>query len=249
MSRGRFLSRSIATDKRLGALSLLSEFLFLKTIPHLDRDGLILAEFLGITVAPRRPEVASIDAELWREWVAVELVIAYETKEGTVLFFPGFTKNQQGMRYEREAPSRYEAPPDFIRTKTGLVPVAIPPDSGLTPEELRMNSGLTPPQGKVSKDKVRQEAPPIDDDFADAYRFWCDKTTRASGSDAVSLQAVFDEWKDRIDQEEIRAAILIAAQSKGMAATPAYLAGILRKRQSAAKSNNGTLRMYAEAER
>lgn len=248
MARGRFLSRSIATDKRLGALSLLSEFLFLKTIPHLDRDGLILAEFLGITVAPRRPEVAAADTELWQEWVTVGLVIAYETEEGTVLHFPGFAKNQQGMRYDREAPSRYAPPPYHIRTATGLVPASIPTNSGLTPDEVPTNSGVTPPQGKVRQDKLSQEAPPAANEFADLYRFWCDTTTRSGGGDTVSLLAVFEEWKDQIDSQGIRAAIVTAAQAKGMAATPTYLAGILRNRAKAAKSGNGTLRMYVEAE-
>lgn len=85
-------------------------------------------------------------------------------------------------------------------------------------------------------------------EFAALHRFWCDTTTRAGGGDTVSLQAVFDEWKDQIDSQGIRAAIVKAAQAKGMAATPAYLAGVLRNQAKAAKSGNGTLKMYIEAE-
>jgi hypothetical protein len=41
MARGRFLSESVATDARLNGLSVEAELVYLMTIPHLDRDGLI----------------------------------------------------------------------------------------------------------------------------------------------------------------------------------------------------------------
>lgn len=158
MANGRFVSRTIAMDKRLAQLSMPAEYLFLKTIPHLDRDGLILADVLWATVAPRRPEMAAGAAELWQEWVDCDLAIAYETGDGTVLYFPGFQKNQQGMRYDREAPSHFAPPPGFIRTDTGLQPADLPTYSGPTPDELRTYSGLTPPQvqGQVEVEDQRQ---------------------------------------------------------------------------------------------
>ena len=40
MAQGRFISRTIAIDPKLALLSETAELLYLKTIPHLDRDGL-----------------------------------------------------------------------------------------------------------------------------------------------------------------------------------------------------------------
>ena len=41
MARGRLLSTDIASDPDLNRLSPDAERLYLRTIPHLDRDGLI----------------------------------------------------------------------------------------------------------------------------------------------------------------------------------------------------------------
>lgn len=97
--------------------------------------------------------------------------------------------------------------------------------------------------------EVEAETTSAPNEFDALYRFWCDTTTRSGGGDTVSLLAVFEEWKDQIDSNGIRAAIVSAAQAKGMAATPTYLAGILRNRAKAAKSGNGMLKMYTEADR
>lgn len=157
MASGRFVSCTIATDKRLSLLSLESEYLYVKAIPHLDRDGLISADVLWTTVAPRRPNMAALQEQCWQEWVEVGLCTAYETDEGTVLHFLGFVKNQQGMRYDRESPSRFEVPPGYVRTETGLTPDVVRSDpapaaelvrskSGPTPDEVRTKSGSSPAQ-------------------------------------------------------------------------------------------------------
>lgn len=120
MARGRFVSATIATDKRLNELSLESEYLFLKTIPHIDRDGLVGGDLLWATVCPRRTELINRVSQLTAEWEMLGLVIGYDTREGRVFWFPGFSKNQKGMLYEREAPSRYEAPPEEVRRMYGV---------------------------------------------------------------------------------------------------------------------------------
>jgi len=165
MAKGRMVSQSVATDKRLNELSIEAEYLFLKTIPHLDRDGLITGEafMLLAKVCPRRQDFIPRMADLIREWVDAELVMTYETDEGDALYFYGFTKNQTGLRYDREAPSMYAPPPGYERTDTGLVPASsedegqqdnggdrgtLPTESAddsrtcePTPAELRQNSG------------------------------------------------------------------------------------------------------------
>ena len=138
--------------------------------------------------------------------------------------------------------ARYKERSNALRNALPVTPVA-PLHNALpvTP--------VTPLQSRVEEEaEVEAETTSAPNEFAALYRFWCDTTTRSGGGDTVSLLAVFEEWKDRIDSNGIRAAIVSAAQAKGMAATPTYLAGILRNRAKAAKSGNGTLRMYVEAE-
>ncbi len=162
MARGRMLNQSIAKDKKLNDLSIEAEYIYLKSIPHLDRDGLINGDpaLLWSDVCPRRPELMQKMQAIIDEIVASGLVIAYQcANDGdTVLFFPGFTKNQQGMRYDREAPSRFGPPPHYTRTHSGLIPTDSTPiaqqenekeskprtSAKPNPSELRTNSGLTP---------------------------------------------------------------------------------------------------------
>ncbi len=153
MARGRLLSTTIATDKRLNSLSMESEWLFLKTIPHLDRDGLILGDgcLLVARVCPRRPEVLAKADSLIGEWLRMGLAISYESEDGRVLFFPGFAKNQD-IRYERERASELPPPPGWERTEDGLVcstsetPVAPPVEneSNPNPDNCRSDAGVMP---------------------------------------------------------------------------------------------------------
>lgn len=127
MASGRFLSTSIAEDDRLSKLSLMAEFIYLKTIPHLDRDGMITGRpgLLYSRVCPAREELFGGLLALIDEWVVVGLVIRFYSDEGPVLFFPGFLKNNNLPHYSRERASRFPAPPGFIRTDSGLTPVTV----------------------------------------------------------------------------------------------------------------------------
>jgi hypothetical protein len=131
MARGRFINTSIATDTKLNSLSIEAHWLYMMTIPHLDRDGLIIADTYVLfgKVCPRRPEVISRIDALIAEWVACGLVTTYSTDDGIVAYFHGFAKNQQGMTYSREGASVLQAPPGYTRT-----------NSGLTQDELMSNS-------------------------------------------------------------------------------------------------------------
>ncbi len=157
MARGRLVATSIATDKRLNSLSLESEWLFLKTIPHLDRDGLILGDacLLVARVCPRRPEALAKAEGLIAEWLAAGLVLSYECEDGRVLFFPGFAKNQD-LRYDRERASELPPPPGWERTEDGLAlietaaeapsPEHVTGDNQANPELVRSDAGATPEQ-------------------------------------------------------------------------------------------------------
>lgn len=137
MARGRFISASVATDARLNSLSVEAELAYLMAIPHLDRDGLIEGNpnVLWGKICPMRRTFLEMMADIVQEWTKAGLVMCYDSDEGSVLWFLGFAKNQQGMRYDRETPSRFPkphmktAPPetdsqcaDNIRQESGKVP-------------------------------------------------------------------------------------------------------------------------------
>lgn len=158
MARGRMINQSIATDKRLNSLSVDAELVYLMTIPHLDRDGLILGEpnMLASQVCPRRPELRPYMDSIINEWVTLGLVLRYEGKEDPILFFVGFAKNQGGLRYDRETPSQFPPPPGYKRTNDGLEPVTenVPSrNSGTTPAEVRQPSPPYPAEVNRSEEK------------------------------------------------------------------------------------------------
>lgn len=167
MARGRMLNQTVATDKKLNSLSIEAELLYLKTIPHLDRDGLIMGDptLLWAKVCPRRPELMGKVDDLINELIASELVIAYVAGDEQILFFLGFAKNQANMRYEREPASTFPAPPGYRRTPKGLQEVESAP-SNLTPtfagnvtEDSRKTADTLPPEEKRREEK-RKGAPP-----------------------------------------------------------------------------------------
>ena len=124
MARCRMVSKEISFDYKMSLLSLEAEFLYLKAIPHLDRDGLISGDpvVLWSTIAPKRLELLDKMPALISEWVNVGLVVRYAWVEGHVLFFTGFRKHNANMEYEKEGVSRFPAPPHWERTPAGLLP-------------------------------------------------------------------------------------------------------------------------------
>ncbi len=125
MARGRLVSTEASVDPDLNAVSPHSMLLYLLTIPHLDRDGLIDGHPLRLTAiaAPLRFELRDGAADLIGEWVEAGLVVCYGAGKGRqVLFFKGFRKHQQGLEYGREPASKFPPPPGWTRTREGLVP-------------------------------------------------------------------------------------------------------------------------------
>ena len=186
MARGRMLSTTIATDKRLADLSLIEEYLFLKTVPHLDRDGLILgdASLLWAQVAPRRPNLLSETANAVIAWANADLIIAYDTPDGLALYFPGFAKNQVGFRYDREPASTIACPPGYVRTTAGLVPDGSQQSSGNLPDNFRQSSGNLPAEVKGIEVKEKGKEPPPPSSFESAA---------AGQAQAAKLQRLNDQ--------------------------------------------------------
>lgn len=124
MAQGRFLSTTIAIDKELARLSAEAEMMYLKCIPHLDRDGMITGDPIQLltVISPLRfSQMAPSIGAIVDAWVDVGLVIRFPTQAGLALFFKGFLKNQT-LRYDRERPSLYPPPPGYIHTANGLRP-------------------------------------------------------------------------------------------------------------------------------
>ena len=90
MARGRMLSQTVATDRKLNELSVEAELLYIKAIPHLDRDGLIMGDsmLLWAQVCPRRSELMAKMDGIVEEWLSSGLVIAYDDNGDIILFFP-----------------------------------------------------------------------------------------------------------------------------------------------------------------
>jgi hypothetical protein len=175
MATGRFLSASIATDAQLAQLSPTAELLYLKCIPHLDRDGMITGQplaLLGIVSPMRFSEMQAGMTAAVEEWVAVGLVVRFASPVGPVLFFKGFLK-QQTLKYSRERPSQFPCPPGYVRTAEGLKqatdlawveatePAARPaeqpmvPDSGFLPKNPAKGAVL--PESEAQQQQQQQQ--------------------------------------------------------------------------------------------
>lgn len=174
MARGRMLSQSIAEDFEFNAMSCEAKMLFMMAIPHLDRDGLISGHIsiLQGKICPLMPDMLSKMQSVTDEWVNANLAITYDSPKGRVLFFTGFSKNNTGMRYEREAPSVYPPPPGWTRSSAGLVEntnggnpnsdrkETSPQESVPTPDKVRTESVLNPPEVKGKEKEIKTTTAP-----------------------------------------------------------------------------------------
>lgn len=173
MPRGRFISRSISTNEQLAGVSFAADFLFTRCIAHLDAHGRMTGNPILIKseVVPLREEITvrSIPKLLnelanAKDHTGQPLVVWYEAAGQKVLAFPGFERQQQGLRTDREAPSRFPAQPVANPTKSnGAHPEALPSNAGPSPDQLPLDSGvipeLVPPkrsEGKRSEEKVSE---------------------------------------------------------------------------------------------
>ena len=163
MARGRMISQSVALDIEFNKMTLEAQLLFMRAIPHLDRDGLIQGHPVALwaKIAPLLPDLMEMMEDCIQEWLNAGLVILYDSPYGPVIYFCSFSKNQVNMRYEREAESLFPPPPGYYRNGRGLeplsgpLPVPPPPAAGsngngppstpnMETDGLRQDSGKTP---------------------------------------------------------------------------------------------------------
>lgn len=184
MASGRFLSISIAEDDRLSRLSLIAEYVYLKAIPHLDRDGLVTGKpgLLYSRVCPTREELFGGLQAIIDEWVAVGLVVRFTSPEGPALFFVGFSKNNNLPHYERERPSRFPPPPGYYRTDKGMFP-----DGTLPPEK----------KSKKAKDDSLPESGESDNSILDEVQELLQDSVPILGTEEEEQEEDKDQDKDQ----------------------------------------------------
>jgi hypothetical protein len=115
-------------------------------IPHIDVDGRVAGSPISIkaNVVPLRDEITikripKLLAELGNAVDAdgTSLLVWYEVGRQQVLYFPGFTGQQKGLRRDREAESKLPPLSDSARILSGQL-------SGRTPDQVPRVAGATP---------------------------------------------------------------------------------------------------------
>lgn len=128
MARGRMLNQKISEDLEFNEMSMEHQFFFMRTLPFLDRDGLITGHplLLPSKVLPLMPDQHDKFKEAIKVWIDAGFVTEYLDGKQPVLFFVHFADNQANMRYDRESPSEFAPPPGYKRTPKGLRPEGEP---------------------------------------------------------------------------------------------------------------------------
>ena len=241
------INTTISEDIEFNELSIQAQLIYLRTIPFLDRDGLINGHpsILMGKIAPLLSDLAPMAAGIIDEMVASGLVLRYHDGKTAVLFFKGFTQNQIGLRYDREPASQFAPPPGFRRTKNGLQVTEITLREPF-PEECRKNAGSVPVNRRkvdgVIEDKRREEnirEPRIlpangwhenggvsnDDGSDDIFSFW---KQEIEGEITPAIATDIKGMVTRYGEAEVTEAIRLAAVADKR--TSRYVGGILKKR-------------------
>lgn len=225
MARGRFISESVATDARLNALSVEAQLVYLMAVPHLDRDGLISGDpdVLWGKVCPKRRQFIDHIAAYIQEWAKAGLVFMYDSDEGPVLWFRGFVKNQVGLRYERETPSKYPPPPNIES------PASLRQVSGKAQDDGGESAHQLEDQVEV-KDQVEVEvkgATPAATAVNDVASLWQKWDANMPGTKTPVIVDSVNSLLDDYSIAEIEQAITIACQRNQR--NFGYVRGILQK--------------------
>lgn len=152
------LNSKIAEDIKFNGMSIDAQFLFMRTIPFLDRDGITLGHpaLLWSKVAPLLPQYAATMGGIIDEWEQAGFVVRYQDGDTPLLFFPGFRKNQVGMRYDREPASEHAPPPGYVRGRDGLEQANDTPQTKPIPPTANTNGAHPPTDGSSEMDGIRQ---------------------------------------------------------------------------------------------
>lgn len=128
MANGRMITKDICGDKRINQLtSDTSRLAFTWLITFCDREGRTHGDpaMVRSMLFPRRQDVSIEQMEtIIKEWACLGLIIWYEAGGDLWIWFPGFDKNQPGLRKDKEAPSKIPIPTkdgtDLVRSRYGI---------------------------------------------------------------------------------------------------------------------------------
>jgi hypothetical protein len=224
MPDGRFLSKRIAWSDQVNGVSLEADYLFMRMIPHLDREGRVSgsAKAIKAMTCPLRDEMTSEKVEsALCELADAGLIVRYTADDGTeCVSFPGFLSHQRGARLDREAPSRVPSPPATPRSKSAT--------SRRRSASTRSRSGPTPELVRVSEVKgseVKQSEVKGASAGAEPDTSGSDPDRPPPGPPALALPSPEDGrqrgggWPDRISA--------VLAQ-RGINAPPGKVGGMLK---------------------
>lgn len=151
MARRRMISNAICSDKRVDNLSDdTCRLAFTWLITFADCEGRTYGDpaLLRSMLFPRRQDITIERMEGYvREWADCRLIIWYEAEDDMWIQFPGFVKNQPGLRKDREPESFIPAPQngklivssaaDESQQDSGIMPDVIQQESDTMPDECR----------------------------------------------------------------------------------------------------------------
>jgi len=205
MASGRLILRKIVKDKKvLNLKTHIGRLAFIYAVVHLDRDGRIEGDptYLRNILFPRtlEPTVDEFE-EIIKDWAENGLVEWYTVNGEKYLEFPGFRKNQQNMRYDREPASEIPpipvslpdevrqsagSPPDEVRQSAGSPPDEVRQSAGSLPDEVRQSAGSPPDEVRQSAgsppDEVRQSAGSLPDEVRQSAGSPPDEVRQSAGS-------------------------------------------------------------------
>lgn len=172
MARGRMINRTVPTDSHLSAFG--SEFgpwalvLHHRLLAFLDLNGNVRADehWLKATIFPRDAGMTAADCRTFARGLAAHgLAVLYEVDGMPFLNFPAFSKNQGGIRTDREKPEYPECTEDNKIQDVGNLPEDCPAIgwqvagqlAGSSPDEVKRSLTLTLTEAQLNVNVKRRK--------------------------------------------------------------------------------------------
>lgn len=165
MARGRMLNKTVGASLQFHNLpDDTSRLLATWIIPHLDFDGVFHADPMMVRSAifPRRADITVEQVESYLDEMERQgLIHRFKARGDVWQWWPGFSRNQTGLRRDRES-TTYPPPPthlvDEYRRDDDIQPDKGWHESGENPAEDKLSEG----KDKVSEEKAKAVPPPRD---------------------------------------------------------------------------------------
>lgn len=174
MANGRMITKDITGDKRVNQLSTdTCRLAFTWLVTFTDREGRTHGDpaMVRSMLFPRRQDISIEQMEqMILEWFTLGLVVWYEADGDLWIWFPGFDKNQPGLRKDKEAPSKIPEPTEhgteLVRSRYGVGTELVP--LKLREEKRKEEKGTPPPS--------LDDEPLEDGDLAPFEQVFCKET-------------------------------------------------------------------------